>query len=116
MAPKAVKTMSLQFVYGIIIVIQMMNLVQEIMLSTTEKIKEEAQAVVETVKGNQNVGMVERIFSGVAAVALGAYAVKKKDSLVGKGLTALSGFLLTRATTGFCPLNKAIGRNTLLTS
>ncbi|WP_166444650.1 YgaP family membrane protein [Dyadobacter bucti] len=84
------------------------------MQSTTEKIKEEAQAAAQTVKDNQNVGMTERIISGIAAVAIGAYAVKKKDSLLGKGLTAVSGFLLTRATTGFCPLNKAIGRNSLL--
>nr|WP_295932217.1 DUF2892 domain-containing protein [uncultured Dyadobacter sp.] len=84
------------------------------MLSTTEKIKEETEAAVETVKDNQNVGTTERIISGIAAVAIGAYAVKKKDSLLGKGLTAVSGFLLTRATTGFCPLNKAIGRNSLL--
>ena len=61
-------------------------------------------------KDNQNVGMTERIISGIAAVALGAWAVKKKDTLLGKGLTGVSGFLLTRATTGFCPLNKAIGR------
>lgn len=92
-----------------------MNLLLNTMLSTTE-IKDEAQAAIQTVKDNQNVGMTERIISGIAAVALGAYAVKKKDSLLGKGLMALSGFLLTRATTGFCPLNKAIGRNSLLTT
>ncbi len=91
-----------------------MDLLHNIMLSTTEKIKEETEAAVETVKDNQNVGTTERIISGIAAVAIGAYAVKKKDSLLGKGLTAVSGFLLTRATTGFCPLNKAIGRNSLL--
>lgn len=92
-----------------------MNLLLNTMLSTTE-IKDEAQAAIQTVKDNQNVGMTERIISGIAAVALVAYAVKKKDSLLGKGLMALSGFLLTRATTGFCPLNKAIGRNSLLTT
>lgn len=92
------------------------ELIHHTMQSTTEKIKDGAQAAVDTVKDNQNVGMTERIISGIAAVALGAYAVKKKDSLLGKGLTAVSGFLLTRATTGFCPLNKAIGRNSLLTS
>lgn len=86
------------------------------MESTTEKIKDEAHAVAQTVKDNQNVGITERIISGIAAVAIGAYAVKKKDTMLGKGLTAISGFLLTRATTGFCPLNKAIGRNSLLTS
>ncbi len=100
--------------YGIIIVAWATDLLHNIMQSTTEKIKEEAQAAAQTVKDNQNVGMTERIISGIAAVAIGAYAVKKKDSLLGKGLTAVSGFLLTRATTGFCPLNKAIGRNSLL--
>lgn len=93
-----------------------MNLLHHTMQSTAEKIKDEAQAAVQTVKDNQNVGMTERIISGIAAVAIGAYAIKKKDSLLGKGLTAVSGFLLTRATTGFCPLNKAIDRNSLLTS
>lgn len=102
--------------YGIIIVARATDLLHNIMQSTTEKIKEEAQAAAQTVKDNQNVGMTERIISGIAAVAIGAYAVKKKDSLLGKGLTAISGFLLTRATTGFCPLNKAIGRNSLLVS
>ena len=86
------------------------------MPDTTEKLKAGAQKATELVQDNQNVGTTERIISGVAAVALGAYAINKKDTLVGKGLTALSGFLLTRATTGFCPLNKAIGRNSLLTT
>lgn len=86
------------------------------MQTTTDQIKDTAQQAAEVIEENQNVGMTERIISGIAAVALGAYAIKKKDSLMGKGLTALSGFLLTRATTGFCPLNKAIGRNSLLTN
>lgn len=86
------------------------------MQTTTDQIKDTANQAAEVIEENQNVGMTERIISGIAAVALGAYAIKKKDSLMGKGLTALSGFLLTRATTGFCPLNKAIGRNSLLTN
>lgn len=85
-----------------------------IMQNATDKIKEGAEQAVEVVADNQNVGTTERIISGIAAVALGAYAVQKKNTLLGKGLTAVSGFLLTRATTGFCPLNKAIGRNSLL--
>jgi uncharacterized membrane protein len=92
------------------------NFLHLIMQTTTEKIKDSAHEAAQVIEDNQNVGMTERIISGLAAVALGAYAIKKKDSLLGKGLTAVSGFLLTRATTGFCPLNKAIGRNSLLTT
>lgn len=86
------------------------------MQTTTDEIKDTVQQAAEVIEENQNVGTTERVISGIAAVALGAYAIKRKDSLLGKGLTALSGFLLTRATTGFCPLNKAIGRNSLLTN
>ncbi|MCF0074171.1 DUF2892 domain-containing protein [Dyadobacter sp. CY261] len=80
----------------------------------TEKIEEKAQQVSQVVEDNQNVGTTERIISGVAALLLTIYALKKKNTLLGKGLTAVSGMLLTRATTGFCPVNKAIGRNSLL--
>lgn len=85
------------------------------MQTTTENIKETAQEVSQVVEDNQNVGKTERIISGIAAAVLSIYAIKKKNTLLGKGLTAASGFLLTRATTGFCPLNKAIGRNSLVT-
>lgn len=86
------------------------------MKTTTEKIQEKAEQVTAVVHDNQNVGTTERIVSGVAAVLLSIYAIKNKNTLMGKGLGAMSGFLLTRATTGFCPLNKAIGRNSLLST
>ncbi|WP_138484577.1 YgaP-like transmembrane domain [Dyadobacter bucti] len=84
------------------------------MQTTTEKIKEKAQEVTQLAAKNQNLGKTERIISGVAAALLAVYAVKKKNTLLGNGLTAASGFLFTRATTGICPVNKAIGRNSLI--
>lgn len=84
------------------------------METTTEKIQHKAQDLKQFVKGNQNVGNTERIISAVAGALLAIYAFKKKNSLLGKGLTAASGMLITRATTGFCPVNKATGRNSLL--
>lgn len=82
----------------------------------TDQIKDATDHTTEIIEENQNVGVIERIISGIAAVAVGAYAIKKKDSLIGKGLTVLSGFLLKRARTVFCPLDKAIGRNSLMTN
>lgn len=81
----------------------------------TDQIEDATHHATEIIEENRNVGVTERI-SGIAAVALGAYAIRKKDSLIGKGLTVLSGFLHKRATTGFCPLNKAIGRKRLMTN
>jgi hypothetical protein len=90
------------------------GLYKKSMKTTTENIEEKVGQVAQVIVDNRNVGNTERIISGVAAVLLSIYAMKNKDSTMGKGMAAVSGFLLTRATTGFCPLNKAIGRNSLL--
>lgn len=86
------------------------------MESTTDKIKEKAQQITQAVKENQNVGNTERIISGLAGIVLTVYGLKKKNSLLGKGLSVIGGMLLTRASTGFCAVNKAVGRNSLQTA
>jgi uncharacterized membrane protein len=57
-----------------------------------------------------NVGQTERYLSMAAGGALAAYALKRRD-LPG-GLAALAGAaLLYRGTTGHCPINEAVGRD-----
>lgn len=56
-----------------------------------------------------NVGRNERILSGIAALALGVYSLRRRR-LRGV-LLPVAGGLLSRALTGFCPVNRALGRN-----
>jgi len=57
-----------------------------------------------------NVGKTERLVSGVAGAAVIALALRRKRL---RGLLfPLGGSLLSRAVTGRCPVNRALGRNT----
>jgi uncharacterized membrane protein len=59
-----------------------------------------------------NVGRTERLISGVAGVALGLYSLRRKRM---RGLLLpIAGSLLSRAVTGRCAVNRAIGRNSAL--
>ena len=57
-----------------------------------------------------NVGRSERLASGVAGVLLGLYSLRGKRSRV--LLLPVAGSLISRAVTGYCPVNRALGRNT----
>src|SRR4051794_6031335 len=56
-----------------------------------------------------NVGRTERIISGVAAAAVAAVAVRRKG--LRPLLLPLAGSLISRAVTGRCAVNRALGRN-----
>jgi len=59
-----------------------------------------------------NVGRRERWFSAVAAAALAGYGLRRRRA---RGiLFPLAGALLSRAVSGRCPVNEALGRNTAL--
>jgi uncharacterized membrane protein len=59
-----------------------------------------------------NVGRNERLISGVAGVALGLYSLRRKRL---RGLLLpIAGSLISRAVTGRCAVNRAIGRNSAL--
>jgi uncharacterized membrane protein len=81
---------------------------------TIDKIKDTVQGATETVIENQNVANTERIISGLAGLVLTLYGLKRKETMLGKGLSIVGGMLISRATTGFCPVNKAIGRNSFV--
>src|SRR4051794_25237924 len=56
-----------------------------------------------------NVGNAERLVSGVAGVALIVFALRRKRL---RGLLLpIGGNLITRAVSGRCPVNQALGRN-----
>jgi uncharacterized membrane protein len=57
-----------------------------------------------------NVGQTERIISGAAAAALGLVALRKRR--LRRLLLPLAGGLASRALTGRCAVNRALGRNT----
>jgi uncharacterized membrane protein len=57
-----------------------------------------------------NVGRTERLVSGVAAAAVGAFALRRKR--LRPILLPLAANLISRAVTGRCPINRALGRNT----
>jgi len=82
------------------------------MESTLSFISEKLQNAGDTVEEIQNVGNTERLVSVVAGVLLTFYGLKHKETLLGKGLTFAGGLLMTRGTSGFCPVNKAVGRDT----
>lgn len=59
-----------------------------------------------------NVGRNERVLSGIAGAALGLYALRRRRR---RGLLLpLAGALISRAVTGRCPVNRALGRNSAL--
>jgi uncharacterized membrane protein len=62
-----------------------------------------------TEEGGVNVGRTERIVSGVAAAALAAVAIRRKR--LRPLLFPLAGSLISRAVTGRCAVNRALGRN-----
>lgn len=76
----------------------------------TEKLHDAGDKIEEI----QNVGDTERIISLIAGVILSFYGMRRKETTLGKGLTFAGGLLITRGTTGVCPVNQAIGRNSLL--
>ncbi|WP_221392493.1 DUF2892 domain-containing protein [Dyadobacter sp. NIV53] len=84
------------------------------MESTINFIKEKIGNAGDSIDEVQNVGNTERIISIIAGIALTYYGIQKKETLLGKGLTFAGGLLLTRGTSGFCPVNKTIGRNTVV--
>ncbi len=57
-----------------------------------------------------NVGRNERLLSGIAGAALGAWSLRGRRMRV--LLLPIAGSLLSRAITGRCPVNRALGRNT----
>ncbi|HEU5041396.1 MAG TPA: SRPBCC family protein [Gemmatimonadales bacterium] len=62
--------------------------------------------------GGVNVGRTERLISGVAGVALGLYTLRRKRL---RGLLLpVAGTLISRAVTGRCAVNRALGRNSAL--
>ncbi len=58
-----------------------------------------------------NVGNTERIAS-VLGGALLAYYGLRKPNIAGLTMAAVGGIMLFRGTTGYCPVNEAIGRDT----
>ena len=56
-----------------------------------------------------NVGRNERLISGVAGVALGLYGLRRRR--LRALLLPVAGTLLSRAVTGRCAVNRALGRN-----
>ncbi len=56
-----------------------------------------------------NVGKTERLVSGLAAAAVAAVALRRKR--LRPLLLPLAANLISRAVTGRCPVNRAIGRN-----
>lgn len=66
----------------------------------------------ETGDASLNVGRTERVISGVAGVALGLYSLRRRRM---RGLLLpIAGSLLSRAVTGRCAVNRALGRNSAL--
>lgn len=57
-----------------------------------------------------NVGQTERLISGAAAAVLALVALRKRRFR--RLLLPLAGSLVSRALTGRCPVNRALGRNT----
>jgi uncharacterized membrane protein len=66
-----------------------------------------------TGSANINVGVGERIGSVFLGAATTAYGLRHLGSLGGLALTLTGGVLLYRGLTGYCPVNNAIGRNSV---
>lgn len=60
---------------------------------------------------NINVGNSERVISTIAGVAAAAYGLRNISSIGGIAMAVAGGMLLSRGVSGFCAVNKAIGRN-----
>jgi uncharacterized membrane protein len=63
----------------------------------------------DAVEDGINVGKIERLASGVAAAAVAAFALRRKR--LRPLLFPLAANLISRAVTGRCPVNRALGRN-----
>ena len=59
-----------------------------------------------------NVGTAERIASAIGGAALTIMALRDLKSPSGISMLITGGFLLSRGLTGYCSVNKAMGRNT----
>ena len=84
------------------------------MESTLDVIKEKLHDAGEKIEEVQNVGETERLISVIAGAILSFYGMKRQATLLGKGMTFAGGLLITRGTTGVCPVNRALGRNSIL--
>ena len=62
-------------------------------------------------KGFINVGPTERILSVVGGAALTYYGLQKRKSFLGIGLASVGSSLMVRGATGYCPVNKALNRD-----
>jgi len=60
-----------------------------------------------------NVDTTERVASALAGAAVALYGIRHLGSKTGLTMTLAGGFLLYRGLTGYCPINNAIGRNTV---
>jgi len=58
-----------------------------------------------------NVGPTERILSALGGAALTYYGLKKNKSVLGVGMATLGSSLMVRGATGYCPVNKALNRD-----
>ena len=84
------------------------------MESTISFIKDKIYNASESIEEVQNVSNAERLISVLAGALITYYGMQKKETVLGKGLTFVGGLLITRGTTGFCPVNKAVNRNSIL--
>lgn len=83
------------------------------MESTISFIKDKIYNASESIDEVQNVSNAERLISVLAGALITYYGMQKKETVLGKGLTFVGGLLITRGTTGFCPVNKAVNRNSI---
>jgi uncharacterized membrane protein len=81
------------------------------MESSIDLIKEKITDAGTAISEVQNVNNIERIVSLLAGAVATYYGLQKKETILGKGLTFVGGLLITRGTTGYCPVNKALERN-----
>jgi uncharacterized membrane protein len=80
------------------------------MESAIDLIKEKITGAGTAIREVQNVNNIERVVSLVAGALATYYGLQRKETALGKGLTFIGGLLITRGTTGYCPVNKAIDR------
>jgi uncharacterized membrane protein len=80
------------------------------MESAIDLIKEKITGAGTAISEVQNVNNIERVVSLVAGALATYYGLQRKETALGKGLTFIGGLLITRGTTGYCPVNKAIDR------
>ncbi|MCE7043146.1 DUF2892 domain-containing protein [Dyadobacter sp. CY312] len=83
------------------------------MESTISFIKDKIYNASESIEEVQNVSNAERLISVLAGALITYYGMQKKETVLGKGLIFVGGLLITRGTTGFCPVNKAVNRNSI---